>query len=113
MIRAGEFRHRVTIQAPVPTSDPRWGEGVEWQDVDTVWAKVVPTAAAEDDKDGGVKGAARFDVTLRFRPGVTSADRLVWGGRTLDVTGVVDVDARGRELRVTAVEHPQRGVAGG
>jgi SPP1 family predicted phage head-tail adaptor len=109
MIRAGELRQRVTIQTAAAGTDARWGTVEDWQDVDTVWAKVVPRAATEVTDAKGQQSTVTHDVTMRYRPDVTSKARLVWQGRTLEIVGVVDVDARKRELSIEATERPTNG----
>jgi SPP1 family predicted phage head-tail adaptor len=109
MIRSGELRQRVTLQVSVPATDPRWGAVEDWQDVDEVWAKVVPRAATEATEAKGQQTQTTYDVTMRYRPDVTSKLRLVWQGRTLEIVSVIDVEARKRELSIEAVERPTNG----
>src|SRR5688500_2012536 len=104
-MRAGTLRERVTIQASVPASDGKWGKVEQWQDVADTWANVKPLNGGESVKDQGVQSSLGFEVRIRFRSGVTSANRLVWRGRVLDIVSAVDPDARRRELLITAREH--------
>src|SRR4051812_26750127 len=106
MIRAGELRQRITLQVGVPGTDPRWGEVTDWQDVDEVWASVTPRAAGEKSDAKGQQTEVTHDIVVRFRADVTSETRINWGGRSLEIVGVLDVDARHRELRIEAIERP-------
>ena len=109
MIRSGELRQRITLQVGVPGTDPRWGEVTDWQDVDEVWARVIPRVAAEVTEAKSQQTQVTHDVTIRYRPDVTSKMRFVWRGQTFEIVGVVDVEARKRELSIEAVERPTNG----
>lgn len=103
-MRAGTLRERVVIQASVPATDSEWGRVEQWQDVAETWANVKPAGGGESVKDQGVQSSLGYKVRIRFRSGVTSANRLVWRGRVLDIVSAVDPDARRRELLITAKE---------
>lgn len=103
-MRSGELRHRVTIQRYVSYLGS-WGRESVWRDICTVWAEVKPTSAAERFAEKGVNASTAYTVRLRYRPDLTSNDRLSYGGLVLDMTGVTDPDGRRRELVCTCVEH--------
>lgn len=78
-MRAGELRHRVTIQRNDPTRDTFNAEVDSWNVVDTVWAKVeTPTGSqyADWNRDGA---SLTHKVTIRDRADITPTMRLVWG----------------------------------
>jgi SPP1 family predicted phage head-tail adaptor len=101
-MEAGKLRQRVTIQTPVRTTDSRTGQRTAaWTTLATnVPAQVTPRAAAEQEQAKQQVSQTTYDVSLRYRPDVTSDCRLVYQGKVLAVTGVVNVDERNRELRL-------------
>lgn len=102
---AGKLRERITIQRSSPTVDTGWGTSTSWSDVAAVSASVIPADASEPFTDKGVVTRAAFTVSIRYRSDVTSKDRLVWRGRTLDIVGIDNVGSRNRELVIRAVQH--------
>jgi SPP1 family predicted phage head-tail adaptor len=108
-MRAGDLRDTVLLQLWSPESDPKWGPTPGYQDVGEIRAKVETVAAAERQNGHGTQDNISHVVTLRYRPDITSKDRLTWRGRTLDIVGLIDVDNRHAELRIECREHPEEG----
>ena len=54
-----------------------------------------------------VQATGAFTVRIRYRPGIDSTMRVVWGGRNLDIVGLGDPTGRRRELRIDCREHPE------
>lgn len=106
-MRAGSLRERLTFEKPSSATDPTWGKSLGWVTGAEAWASVTPIGAGERNEGNGVLSNAAYEVRVRYMPDVTSAWRVVWRGRVLDMVSVVDVGARRRELLIRAVEHPQ------
>lgn len=104
MIRAGMLRHRVTLQERSTATDS-FGQPIEtWSDVGTYWAAVKPLRGREGEAIRQVKAEATHRVVLRAVAPVTTAMRLVFDGRVLDIIEALDVDERGRELNLVCIE---------
>lgn len=110
-MRAGDLRHRVTIQQQVGKGkDPVTKETREtWQDVATVWAAVEPLRGREYFQAMETESEAVTRVRIRYRPGVTNEMRVQYGDRILYIQGVIDVDERHRELQLMCVENDPAG----
>ena len=106
-MQAGKLRERVTIQRPATTADPAWGPSAGWADVCEVWAEVLYGEGTERPSARSVQATGAFTVRIRYRPGINSTMRVVWGGRNLDIVGVGDPTGRRRELRIDCREHPE------
>ena len=104
MMRAGELRHRVTIQQKIVTRDTFGGEVVTWADVATVWAAVEPLRGREFLDAKQIQAETAYRVRMRYRSDVDTDMRIVWDSRTLEITAVLDVDGRGRELELMCRE---------
>ncbi len=98
MPAAGRLNERVTIEkATLGTADTR-GEQLEtWSDVATVWAEVRTLGGIETWKQRTVSASATHQVTIRWRSGVTSANRFKWDSSTLAIESVV-ADPSGTQL---------------
>lgn len=111
MLLAGSLRDVVTIQAPMTVHDPNWGpsEGQAFENVGTARASVIASGGSESVKDKGVQASVKYTVRMRYREDVTSANRLAWSGKVLDIVSVVNVEQRNRELVLECVLHEEQG----
>lgn len=98
MMQAGRLRHRITIQRKEQTQNPNTGAmTTTWATVATVWAVVEPLSAREFIAAQAVQSDVSVRITMRYRPGITSAMRLLHDGKTYNITGVLADKASGRE----------------
>ncbi|QDV34021.1 phage head closure protein [Tautonia plasticadhaerens] len=105
-MRAGRLRHRVAIRRAT-TTQGSFGQPVEaWTDLASCWAEVRPLAGRELEHARQVHALASHRVLMRAVAAVTPADRLDWGGRTLEILEVRDTDVGGRtrQLMLTCRE---------
>jgi len=103
----GWLRHRVVIETAVAAPDGAGGETVTWEALATVWALVVPAAAAERSRAGRLTGVVSHAVTIRHRGDVTGGMRVLYRGRRHRVLAVEDPDERQRYLTLlTELETP-------
>ena len=111
-MRTGKLRHRITLQRPGLSQDPQTGEMVPgWQDVATVWASIEPLSAREFIAAQAVQSDVSVRITMRYRPGITSAMRLLHDGKTYNITGVLADKGSGREyLTLPCAELPHDGI---
>lgn len=110
MIRSGELNKRVTLERWESADDPRWGAGGGYIAFDEVWAGIQPRAATEvPESKSQQQTKITHDVKMRYRPDVDSKVRIRWGTRVLEIISALDVEARGRELKIEAVESPENG----
>lgn len=108
-MRAGNLRSRVTIQSRSSTPDSFGEQGSAWQDVATVWASVEPLSGRELLSAQQVQGEISHRVRCRFRSGVTTAHRLLFAGRVLDIQAVINPQERGVMLEILCREGPTDG----
>lgn len=94
----GALRHRVTIQQRSTARDS-YGQPVDdWPDVATVRAAVEPLNGRELMAAQQINSEITLRVTIRFRPGITSAMRIKYGSRTFDILAPLDQEERHIEL---------------
>jgi SPP1 family predicted phage head-tail adaptor len=97
----GELRERITIQSFSTTSQPGGGKTKAWTDVITVWAKVIPANGGEAFAQGVARNTQFYRVEIRFRTGITPANRLMWRGTALNIRTCADPDSRRESLMMT------------
>jgi SPP1 family predicted phage head-tail adaptor len=107
MLQAGQLRHRVTIQAPAPSTNPfQVADG--WTDVLTTWAKVSPATSKEIFQASQQSMQLTHTVTMHY-PGkqfkVSAGYRLLFNGRVFELQkGIVNTDERNIELVLSVWE---------
>jgi SPP1 family predicted phage head-tail adaptor len=101
--RPGRMRHRLTLQS----SSIATNGDVVWASVATIWAAVEPLGGAERDVAGHRAGYATHRIVLRYRPALTSADRLVRATRVFRILAVFHPDEENRFTVALAEEEPR------
>lgn len=103
-LAAGDLREQVAIRAVTRTGI----EGGGWTEAEgtvaTVWARVEPLQGRELSQFMQAGMAAPIRFTIRYQTGIAGATRILWSGRTFNVTSVTDTDARHVELVILADE---------
>ncbi len=100
-MKAGQLDQRVTVERlqggfdelgqPLPDT---------WAPLFTCWAAVEPLTGREFIAAQAAVREITARVKMRYRPGVTAADRIVHDGTTYSVTSVADVHSSRRELHL-------------
>ena len=99
-MEAGKFRERVTIQVPREVRSTLGETTLVWEDVATVWANVYAYSGRDVLQAMQVNMIITHKVYMRFREGLTPEHRLLWRGRTLEITAVMERPSSwGREDR--------------
>jgi SPP1 family predicted phage head-tail adaptor len=103
-IRAGDLRHRISIEKRSSAQDASGGQLLAWASFASVRASVEPLVGRE--WESAQQRTAR--VTTRFRvrylAGVLPSMRIVWDGRFFDVKDVLQVRGIHHELVIMAEE---------
>lgn len=103
-MKVGELRQRITIESLTETPDGGTSLTQSFPDLVSTWAKV-------EDIRGVVKfGATQIDpesthlFTIRYYPGITTEDFILFDGRRFRIRAVSDRFERGRFLALEAQE---------
>ena len=104
-IRAGDLRHRVTVQRRVTSQDTFGAEVESWATVAVVWAAVEPLIGAEIFAAQRVAPHAKVRVRMRWMGGLTPENtRLLFNGRVMCPAIVLDPGELRRQLDVLCME---------
>ena len=96
----GFLNRRLEIDVPVATADGTFA----WTPLATVWGGFAQTTPTELDSDGRIIGIARWRFTIRWRTGVTSANRIIYNGRIFRIVATADPTGEQRYLGIDAEE---------
>lgn len=108
-MRAGELRHRITIDYPTASQDA-FGEEtpVTWVTLETVWAAAEPLTGQERYLDPAAQRVAEatFRFRIRYRDDVTHQMRVSWRSRTFNILEVRNIMGRDWEMYLLCKELP-------
>ena len=91
---AGQLWARITIEQPTPTQNSVGEATLSWSTFATVWADVQPLGSRESVQYGEVLGVMTHKVTLRYLAGLTSAMRIDYDGRKLEIGQINERERR-------------------
>jgi SPP1 family predicted phage head-tail adaptor len=103
-MRAGKLRHRVEVQRSTATQDTYGQQVITWGTFAILWADIRPSEATETFESGQFKTERRHVVRMRYYDQLTTRNRLKFGTRYFDVTGIRYVREIEREMVVDCVE---------
>lgn len=94
MIRAGRMRERVTLQRPTQVRSASGETRLEWSDIATVWASVDGLSARDIMQAQQAELLATHKVTIRYRDDIDHTARMIYRGRTMELSSVIDRNNR-------------------
>ena len=97
-MRAGQLDQRIVIERLVEGYDELGQPINDWLPIVTTWAAVEPLVGREYLAAAALVSEVTARVRMRFRPGITAADRIVHDGKVYGITSVADVHSSRREL---------------
>ena len=97
-MKAGALDQRIVIERLVEGYDELGQPINDWLPIITTWAAVEPLVGREFIAAQAAVSEITARVRLRYRPGITAADRIVHDGTTYGITSVADVHSSRREL---------------
>jgi SPP1 family predicted phage head-tail adaptor len=101
-LRAGNLRHRVAIQEQTEIPDGMGGSSITWSaktGLGSVPAAIWPLSSKEQLDAMKLESLATNRIRIRYRPGITSKNRIVFGSRVFNILGApINLDERGRQL---------------
>lgn len=103
-MRIGDLRHRIGLQTATRTSDGEGGSAVAWSTSVTVWASIEPANGREPYIANQLNGQVSHKITIRYRSGVTTGQRVLFGTRTFDVQAVLNKDERNELMTLYCLE---------
>jgi SPP1 family predicted phage head-tail adaptor len=94
VIDPGRLRERVTVQQATETRN-RLGETVQsWATYAERWASVQGLSSREVLLTGQQQTEITHRVRMRYLSGMTNAMRILWRGRVLEITSLLDHNTR-------------------
>jgi SPP1 family predicted phage head-tail adaptor len=105
MLNIGNMDRRITIERETGTVSPSGDARKTWTPVATVWAEFVQQSASEFFTGYGEAETGTVIFRVRYRPGITTADRVTYDGVAYGLKEVKEIlrrdalELRGEALR--------------
>ncbi|MEZ5462327.1 phage head closure protein [Dokdonella sp.] len=100
---AQQLAHQIELQRPTHTTDPATGYvSTTWHTYATPYARIDPLAGREFFAAQQVQAESTVKFTLRYREGVEPVDRIIWKGDEYNITAIMNMGTRNRELLLHA-----------
>lgn len=108
-IRSGDLNRRITIQARDTTVDGFGQQAATWADVLSCWASIRPLSGRELLSAQAQVSETTHEIQIRYRSGITPANRVVYQGRVFNVLSVLDKDTKHKALTLLCSEGLNQG----
>lgn len=103
-MRAGKLDRTITLQRLTRTVGAAGTVANTWADFATVRAELVSDAVTETGTGFGEADNSALVFRIRYRADLTTADRVTYEGRALDLAGILELGRRrALELHCEAV----------
>jgi SPP1 family predicted phage head-tail adaptor len=99
-----QMNRRVSIQSATDVSDGQGGQTASWATDATVYAAIEPLKGYEKYQAMQVQTPVSHKVTIRYRAGVTTSQRLLYGSRIFGIKEVINVNEDGNFLELKCIE---------
>lgn len=90
----GELVYRVVVEQPVSTQNEAGESVLAWSTYATVWANVQALSSRETYQYGQQVGVMTHKIMIRFLAGLTSAMRIVYDSRNLEIGQISELERR-------------------
>lgn len=105
MLNIGNMDRRITIERETETVKPSGSIVKTWTTVATVWAEILQHTASEFFTAYGEVETGSVIFRVRFRPGITTADRVTHDGVAYGLKEIKEIGRRDAlELRGEALK---------
>ena len=100
-MNAGALDQRIVIERRTGATND-WGEPLpdSWLPIIQTWAAVQPLQGREYLAAQAAMSEVKVKIIMRYRPGITPADRVSHGGQVYGIEAVIDVHSSRRELHL-------------
>lgn len=100
----GALRERVDIQQVTETKDAIGSPIQTWTTIASTWAEVRQASGSETFRRQQIQSKAGWTIIVRYNSMLTPQMRVIWRGRTFQITALENPDLRRRFLKIAAEE---------
>lgn len=105
MLNIGQLDRRISIERETETVTPSGSVVKAWAPIATLWAEVLQQTASEFFTGYGEAETGTVIFRVRYRPGITTADRVTYDGTAYGIKEIKELGRRDAlELRGEALK---------
>ena len=108
-MEVGLFRHRIAIQQRDATKDAYGQAAQTWTTLYTTWAGIEDISGKELIAAMAINSELSTHIFMRWRAGISSANRILYQGIIYNIQAVVDPTGRKRELHIMCARNLNQG----
>ena len=101
MISAGKLREQIVIQSKAETTDEWGGTIFAWTTFATVRANARPLRGRELVAAQAAQSETEMMFYVRYLAGLDSSMRIVYNSTNYDITSIININERNRELEIS------------
>ena len=101
---AGNLRNKIEIQRRAKVPDGGGGFTLSWVKVFSTYAEIKPMTGSEGLVGMQLQAQVSHDIIIRYRAGVTAANRVLFEGRPFNIVSVINVEERKKWLQLRCME---------
>lgn len=102
--RPAQMKHRLALQSLSRVADGQGGWTESWATEATVSAMIEPMKGYERFQAQQVQTPVTHKITIRYRSGVTTKKRFLFGSRVFEIKEVTNENEENRYLIIRALE---------
>ena len=103
-MRAGNLRHRITIQQATQVNDGMGSMTTTWSTLVTCWSAIWPVSAKEHVESDKIEMETSHRIRIRYYSGLDSSMRINFGSRTFKIISIINWEERNVYLDILAKE---------
>ncbi len=93
-MKIAELRHSIEIQEKTQVADGMGGFTETWAKLHGTWAAIWPVNAKETRENMRLEANITHNIRIRYRTGINHTMIIVFGSRTFEIKGIINVDER-------------------
>ena len=104
------LNHSISVELRGQAQDDTGQRRETWQQGERVFASIRPLTGRELNSTSGRHAEVTHAIILRAGPRVAPRDRITYAGRVFDIVSVLNVEERGRYLKLMTTENVDIGI---
>jgi len=103
--KVGRLRNKVTFKTTTLSEDSYGGFTKANNNFFTAFAEIKPKVAQDRVQGDQQVSPQRFEVLIRYRSGITTTMRILFGSRTFNIVKINDENDYNNFITITAIEN--------
>lgn len=104
IMRAGQLRKRLALQSKTESQDNFGSVTHTWSTDETIWGAVQPLTGRELVEAQQIDAESNVKITIRYRVGLSTNLRILWGSRVYEINAVLNFDERNARVELLCRE---------